>query len=147
MAIIKLEDGSAQLEVTAFNELYDASRTWIREGELLVVRGKASFDEYSGSMRVTAEEVFDLASARAASAKRLEIICSSNAPVRIQDLSEKLKPWCGGMCPVILHYSNLIARAPLRLGEAWHVSLPDLLMNDLRALPGVENVRIVYGND
>jgi hypothetical protein len=33
------------------------------------------------------------------------------------------------------------------LGEAWHVSLPDLLMNDLRALPGVENVRIVYANE
>jgi DNA polymerase-3 subunit alpha len=147
MAIIKLEDGTGQLEVTAFNELYEASRTWIREGELLVVKGKASFDEYSGSMRVTAEEVFDLASARAASAKRLEIICSTNTPVRIQQLSEKLKPWCGGKCPVVLHYSNLIASAPMRLGEAWQVSLPDLLINDLRTLLGEDNVRIVYASD
>ncbi|TAJ77976.1 MAG: DNA polymerase III subunit alpha [Gallionellaceae bacterium] len=146
MAIIKLEDGSAQLEVTAFNELYEASRTWIRDGELLVVRGKASFDEYSGSMRVTAEEVFDFASARAASAKRLEIACTIKAPVRIQQLAEILKPYCGGKCPVVLCYTNLIASAPLRLGEAWQVTLPDMLLNDLRALPGTENVRIVYGD-
>jgi DNA polymerase-3 subunit alpha len=147
MAIIKLEDGSAQLEVTAFNELYESSRTWIREGELLVVKGKASFDEYSGSMRVTAEEVFDLASARAASAKRLEITCSINAPIRIPQLTEILKPCSGGQCPVVLRYSNLIASAPLRLGEAWQVSLPDMLLTNLRAMPGAENVRIVYGGD
>jgi DNA polymerase-3 subunit alpha len=147
MAIIKLEDGSAQLEVTAFNELYEGSRTWIREGELLVVKGKASFDEYSGSMRVTAEEVFDLASARATSAKRLEITCSINSPVRIPRLTELLKPWCGGKCPVVLRYTNLLATVPMRLGEAWQVSLPDILLNDLRTLLGAENVRIVYGND
>jgi DNA polymerase-3 subunit alpha len=145
MAIIKLEDGSAQLEVTAFNELYEASRTWIREGELLVVRGKASFDEYSASMRVTAEEVFDFASARAAFAKRLDIACRIDSPVRIAQLAEILKPWCGGKCPVVIHYANLLASAPLRLGEAWQVTLPDLLLNDLRAVLGEENVRIVYG--
>jgi len=147
MAIIKLEDGSAQLEVTAFNELYEGSRTWIREGELLVVKGKASFDEYSGSMRVTAEEVFDLASARAVAAKRLEITCSINAAVSIPQLTEILKPWCGGKCPVVLRYTNLLASAPMRLGEAWQVSLPDMLINDLRALLGAENVRIVYVNE
>ncbi len=144
MAIIKLEDGSAQLEVTAFNELYEASRTWIREGELLVVKGKATFDEYSGSMRVTAEEVFDFASARAAFAKRLDIACSIDSPVRVAELAEMLKPWCGGKCPVVIHYENLIASTPLRLGEAWQVTLPDMLLNDLCALFGIENVRIVY---
>ena len=147
MAIVKLEDGSAQLEVTAFNELYEASRTWIREGELLVVKGKASFDEYSGSMRVTAEEVFDLASARAASAKRLEIVCSINMSAKISQITEILKPWCGGKCQVVLSYTNLLAGASLRLGEAWHVSLPDMLINELRTLVGAENVRIVYGNE
>jgi hypothetical protein len=35
----------------------------------------------------------------------------------------------------------------MRLGEAWQVSLPDILLNDLRTLLGAENVRIVYGND
>ena len=146
MAIVKLEDGSAQLEVTAFNELYEGSRTWIREGELLVVKGKASFDEYSGNMRVTAEEVFDLASARASSAKRLELICTDKLPIRIAKISEILKPWCGGKCPVMLRYTNHLANAQLSLGEPWQVTLPDMLIAELRTLLGTENVRIVYGN-
>jgi hypothetical protein len=47
----------------------------------------------------------------------------------------------------VLRYTNLLATVPMRLGEAWQVSLPDILLNDLRTLLGAENVRIVYGND
>jgi DNA polymerase-3 subunit alpha len=144
MAIVKLEDGTAQLEVTVFNELYEAARTWIRDGELLVVKGKATFDEYSGGMRVTAEAVFDFASARAAFAKRLEITCSIHSPVRVPQLAEVLKPWCGGQCQVLIHYKNLIASAPLSLGEEWQVTLPDMLLSDLRRLSGVEKVSVIY---
>ncbi len=144
MAIVKLEDGSAQLEVTLFNELYEAARTWIREGELLVVKGKATFDEYSGGMRVTAESVFDFASARAAFAKRLEITCSITNPVRVPQLAEVLKPWCGGQCHIVIQYKNLLASAPLSLGDEWQVTLPDMLLSDLKKLAGVEKVCVVY---
>jgi DNA polymerase-3 subunit alpha len=147
MAVVTLDDGSAPMEVTVFSDLYDLNRPWIKDDELLVVRGKASYDEYSGGMRVTAEEVFDFASARATFAKRLEIACSINAPVGVPQMAEILKPFCGGKCPVVIHYSNLLASVPLRLGETWQVTLPDMLINDLRALLGIENVRIVYGND
>ncbi len=147
MAVVKLEDGKSQLEVTVFNEIFEASRTWIREGELLVVHGKATFDEYLGGMRVSADEVFDLASARAAAAKRLEIRCDINHPVRINELVELIKPWCGGKCPVVISYSNLIGRAQLRLGEAWQVTLPDMLLSDLRGRLGIDNVSVVYANN
>jgi DNA polymerase-3 subunit alpha len=147
MAVVSLDDGTAPIEVTVFSDLYDLNRPWIKDDELLVVRGKASYDEYSGGMRVTAEEVFDFASARAIFAKRLDITCSINAPVRVSQMAEILKPLSGGKCPVVINYSNLLASVPLRLGDAWQVTLPDMLINDLRALLGAENVRIVYGND
>ncbi|MEO6422537.1 MAG: DNA polymerase III subunit alpha, partial [Candidatus Nitrotoga sp.] len=70
MAIVTLDDGSAQLEMMVFNEVFEANRLWIREDELIVVRGKASLDEYSGNMRVNGEELFDFASARSTFAKR-----------------------------------------------------------------------------
>jgi DNA polymerase-3 subunit alpha len=144
MAVLVLDDGTATLEVVVFNELYEANRTWIRDDELLVVDGKAELDAYSGGMRVTAEELYDFASARATFAKRLELTCNINAPVRIPQLAEILKPWCGGKCPVIINYTNLIASSSLRLGEAWHVTLPDMLISDLRQLLGEKNVRVVY---
>ena len=144
MAIVKIEDGSAQLEVTLFNELFESSRPWIREDELLVVRGKATLDEYSGSMRVSGEEVLDLASARATFAKRLDILCASQERVSVAKLAELFKPYCGGKCAVVIHYRNEIGSAQLRLGEAWHISLPDGLLGDLRALLGEGNVKIAY---
>ncbi len=144
MAVVTLDDGSAQLEMTVFNDIYEANRPWIRDDELLVVRGKASLDDYSGNMRVTAEELFDFASARAVFAKRLDIFCSIDDKLRVPQLAELLKPYCGGQCPVQINYHNLIGSAPLRLGDAWQVSLPDELLENLRALCGARNVQVVY---
>ena len=145
MAIVKIEDGSAQLEVTLFNELYEMSRPWIRDGELLVVNGKATHDDYSGNMRVTADEVMDMASARAAFARRLDLGCAEQEATIIGKLKELFTPYRGGKCPVVIHYRNQTGSAQLRLGEAWNVTLPDGLLNDLRGLLGERNVRIVYG--
>ncbi len=144
MAVLTLDDGSAALEVVVFNELFDANRTWIRDDELLVVSGKAELDAYSGGMRVTADELYDFASARAAFAKRLDIFCSIDDRVRVPQLVELLKPYCGGKCPVQINYRNLIGSAPLRLGEAWQVTLPEELLENLRALCGPQNVQVVY---
>jgi DNA polymerase-3 subunit alpha len=145
MAVLSLDDGSAVLEVVVFNELYDSNRPWIRDDELLVVSGKAELDAYSGGMRVTADELYDFASARAAFAKRLDINCSMDGRIRVPQLAELLKPWCGGKCPVQINYSNLIGSAPLLLGEDWQVTLPDELIENLRALCGSDNVQVVYG--
>ena len=145
MAIVKIEDGSAQLEVTLFNELYEASRPWIRDGELLVVQGKASMDDYSGNMRVTGEEVMDFASARAAFAKRLDVNCAEQDAAIVAKLKELFTPYRGGKCPVVIHYRNQTGSAQLKLGEAWNVTLPDGMLNDLRGLLGERNVRVVYG--
>ncbi len=145
MAIVKIEDGSAQLEVTLFNELYEASRTWVRDGELLVVRGKATLDDYSGNMRVTGDEVMDFASARAAFAKRLDLNCAEQDAAIVAKLKELFMPYRGGKCPVVIHYRNQTGSAQLRLGEAWCVTLPDGMLNDLRILLGERNVRVVYG--
>jgi DNA polymerase-3 subunit alpha len=146
MAIVKIEDGSAQLEVTLFNELYEVSRPWIRDGELLVVNGKATLDDYSGNMRVTAEEVMDIASARAAFARRLDLGCAEQEASIVARLKELFMPYRGGKCPVVIHYRNQTGSAQLRLGEAWNVTLPDGLLSDLRALLGEKNVRVVYGS-
>ena len=145
MAIVKIEDGSAQLEVTLFNELYEVSRPWIRDGELLVVQGKATLDDYSGNMRVTADEVMDMASARAAFARRLDLGCAEQNASIVATLKELFTPYRGGKCPVVIHYRNQTGSAQLRLGEAWNVTLPDGLLNELRSLLGERNVRVVYG--
>jgi len=142
MAIITLDDGSAQVELTVFNELFEASRPWIREDELLVVRGKAGLDEYSGNVRVSGEELFDFASARSNFAQQLALRCNGNASVA--QLKKLFTPYRDGKCPVQIHYRNETASCQLRLGEDWHVTLHDDLLRDLHDLLQAENVRVVY---
>jgi DNA polymerase-3 subunit alpha len=144
MAVVTLDDGSAQVEMTVFNEEYERSRPWIREDELLIVRGKASLDEYSGNMRVSGEELFDMASARSTYAKRLELIITSDHRIGVAKLKELLSPYRDGKCPVVICYRNMIADAQLKLGEEWGVTLHSDLMNGLYKLMGEKNVRISY---
>ncbi len=144
MGVVTLDDGSAQVEMTVFNETFVASRPWLREDELLVVRGKASLDEYSGNMRVTADELFDFASARSTFAKRLELTIGADSKVRVAQLKELLTPYRDGKCPVLIDYRNGLSSAQLRLGEEWCVTLHDDLMSGLKKLLGEQNVHIAY---
>jgi len=143
MAVVTLDDGSAQIEMTVFNEEYERSKPWIREDELLVVRGKASMDEYSGNVRVSGEELFDFASARSSFAQQLALRC--NGKTSIAQLKKLFAPYRDGKCPVQIHYRNNEASCQLRLGEAWQVTLHDDLLHGLRELLQPENVKVVYG--
>ncbi|TXT24849.1 MAG: DNA polymerase III subunit alpha [Gallionellaceae bacterium] len=145
MGVVTLDDGSAQLEMTVFNETFEASRPWIREDELLVVQGRASLDEFSGNMRVSADELFDLASARSTFAKRLELSVNAESGLRVAQLKELLAPYREGKCPVLIAYRSGDGCAQLRLGENWRISLHDDLLGGLRKMLGEGAVRIVYG--
>ena len=142
MAIVTLDDGGGQVELTVFNEVYEANRPWIREDELLVVRGTAKLDEYSGNVRVSGEELFDFATARSHFAQQLALRCNGNAS--IEQLVKLFTPYREGKCPVQIHYRNDQASCQLRLGEAWQVTLHDDLLNDLRQLLQEENVKVIY---
>ncbi|MEO6976271.1 MAG: DNA polymerase III subunit alpha [Gallionella sp.] len=143
MAIVTLDDGGGQVELTVFNEIYEANRPWIREDELLVVRGTAKLDEYSGNVRVSGEELFDFATARSHFAQQLALRCNGHA--NIGQLKKLFLPYREGKCPVQIHYRNDHASCQLRLGEAWQVTLHDDLLHDLRQLLHEENVKVVYG--
>jgi DNA polymerase III subunit alpha len=108
-----------------------------------VVRGKASIDEYSGNMRVSGEELFDFASARASFAQQLVLRCNCNAS--IAQLKKIFTPYRDGKCPVQINYRNGNASCQLRLGEAWQVTLHEDLLRDLCGLLKEENVKVIYG--
>src|SRR3546814_17201972 len=86
-----LDDGSAQVEVAIFNELYEQHRNRLKEDQLVIIHGKVSNDEYSGGMRVSADEIFDLQLAREARARSLRITLNRNA--NVQPLRHLLNPF------------------------------------------------------
>ena len=137
MAIITLDDGSAQVEVSIFSELFEASRNLIREDQLLIVEGKAGYDDYSGGTRVTAESLYDLAGARSRFAKVLEFHCSAGSNIdRVMDM---IAPFRGEGCPARMLYNNGKASCEV---ELWQVRPEDALLDTLKN--HVEKMRLVY---
>ena len=142
MAVVVLDDGSTQLEVTVFNELWDAERGKIKEDELLLVEGKVQKDDYSGGLRITADKLYTLAEARGRFARGLHLTMNGGSDAR--RLQALLAPFRNGPCPVRLSYRNGDAMAELPLPENWRVRLDDALLAGLVDWLTAENVKVIY---
>ena len=148
MAIIMLDDASAQVEVSVFNELWDAERSKIKEDELLLVEGKVQRDDYSGGLRVSADKLMTLAEARGRHARVLKLALNGGAnPQTAGRLQTLLSPYRAteNACPVRICYRNTEAETELTLPDAWRVRLDDSLLAQLSDWLSRENVRVIYG--
>ncbi len=147
MMVVTLDDGTAQLELSVYAELLEKSRDVIKEDSLLLVQGKVQRDEFSGGLRVIAEELLDLAAARRRYAARLRLEMNGQADAR--RLMEALEPYRtegDGACQVLVHYENGPASCDVALGERWKVRPDERLISELAAWLAPENVQVVYAN-
>ena len=140
MAFVTLDDGQAQVEVAVFNEVFDANRQRIKEDKLLVIAGKASHDDYSGGMRITADEILDLEGARTRFATQIRVLLNDHPDAdRLMEVLAPYRDTTG--CPVSLGYRNDTASCDLTLGPGWKVRLAEEL---LEALAGLGEVRTAF---
>jgi DNA polymerase III subunit alpha len=142
MAVVLLDDGHARIELTVFNELFEQHRHRLKEDQLLIVEGKVAHDDFSGSLRISAEKLFDLPGVRAAYARGLRITCNGDSSGR--KLQEMLQPYRAGRCPVQIVYYNKGAVCEIELGEAWRVDPQEALIESLSLWLKPENVQVVY---
>jgi len=137
MAFVTLDDGQAQVEVAVFNEVFEANRQRIKEDALLLIVGKASHDDYSGGMRVTADEIMDLEGARTRFATQIRVLLHDHPDAN--RLMEALAPYRDSVgCPVSLGYCNHTACCDLTLGPGWKVRLAEELLDSLAAFGQVK---------
>jgi len=147
MMVVVLDDATAQLEITVFNELFERHRDKLKEDALLVVQGKVQRDDFSGGHRVTADELLDLEGLRARFAAGLRIAMNGQADAeRLKDLLEPFRATGAGSCPVLVHYENGATSCDLALGNAWRVRPEGRLIEQLGAWLAPENVRVVFAN-
>jgi DNA polymerase-3 subunit alpha len=148
MLVMTLDDMSARVDVTVFNEVFDAQRAVFREDELLCVLGKVSKDDYTGGLRVTAERVCDLPEARASFAKRLRVRLNGIADgaalrVAIEPFSRAVRQGAAGV-PVVLEYGNAQAACAVELGTEWRVRPSDDLLEAVRATLHPQQLGLEY---
>ncbi|AZY49540.1 DNA polymerase III subunit alpha [Bordetella avium] len=148
MVFAVLDDGTAQVEISVFNELFEKHRNRLKEDQLLIVQGKVSNDEYSGGMRIVAENLFDLQLAREARARALRITVNNEADAA--RLRQMLNPFRAepenGVpgVPVDVIYRKDNFSCTVRLGEAWRVRMADALLENLSAWVKPEGVEVSY---
>ncbi|MBC7804227.1 MAG: DNA polymerase III subunit alpha [Candidatus Parcubacteria bacterium] len=150
MMMVTLDDGSAQLELSVFNELFEKHRDKIKEDRLLVVQGKVQRDEFINGLRVSAEDVLDLAAVRTRFSARLRIAMNGDTdrkrdPKRLMEMLAPYRAAGDSGCPVLVHYENEGASCDVALGEAWRVRPDDLLLGELSSWLSPEAVQFQYG--
>jgi DNA polymerase-3 subunit alpha len=142
MAVVQLDDGTARIDVTIFNELFEANRALLKEDQLLVVEGRPQPDDFTGGIRLSAEKVYDLQTARAKFARTMRLTCNGQSSGA--KLKELLAPYRNGGCAVSILYTNPSAQCRIDLGEQWRVKLDDALIRSLEDWLEPQNVRIEY---
>ncbi|MGZ3182204.1 MAG: DNA polymerase III subunit alpha [Telluria sp.] len=141
--IVTLDDKSAVVEVTIYSELFEQHKNIFKEDDFLAVVGKVSEDRFNGGLRITAEKVFDLTSARVHYGQRFGMFLP--APVAAAKLAEVLQPHRSqaGM-PLAVRYMPQGCDATIQLGDEWRVAPSDALKLALEQVLGAQDVAVEY---
>lgn len=148
MLYATLDDGSAQLEVAIFNELFEEHKHRLREDQLVIIQGKVSHDDYTGGLRVSADAIFDLQLAREARATNLRITVDET--LDIETLYAQLNPYRAEPennilgVPVEVLLQQLDYECVVKLGTEWRVRLADSMLERLEAWSSASEVEIFY---
>ena len=129
-----------------FGELYDQRRDVIHKDKVLVVKGKASYDHFSGGIRLSADELFDIEQARSNLARHMQIQLSSeqlNEHV-VRDLRRILEPSEEGQCGVGFEYRTQRGICQLEVSHGWRIIPTKLMLEQLENIVGQENIRLIY---
>jgi DNA polymerase-3 subunit alpha len=153
MGVIMLDDGSAQLELMVYSETFDRRRAILKEDTLVFVSGRVR--EFDGRISVSAEDVMDLAEARAKAQAALRIDMERGTDVaRLKSLLAPYRIDANGNgnhgnglsgCRVLVSYRNGVGCAELAFSEAWRVRPDDALLVDLKQQAAVRAAAFAYG--
>lgn len=146
MAVLTLDDSSAQIEVTLFSDVYTEFRELLVKDTIVIAQGKVAMDDRTGKLAMRGNSLRSLVEARQSYASDLTIEVSAQQAG--EDFAQRLEATLagagGGTCPVSLLYRQSNNRARIRLGERWQVVPSDELMQELREVVGAESVALEY---
>ena len=146
MAVMTLDDASAQMEVTLFSEAYSEYRELLVKDTIVIAEGRISVDDRTGKLAMRANSLRSLLEARQNYAADLTIeVNAERMDGNFADWLEKILSGArGGNCPVSLIYRQPENTARVCLGENWQVVPSDELLQELREAPGTERVFLQY---
>ena len=151
MAILTIDDRTGRMDVTLFAETFNNSRDVLSKDGLLVIGGQVRYDDFSGMLKMSADNLRLLADVRQEKVRELWLELESGAlPASFsRELGEMLDPYRQtpsqeARCAIVVDYSRSDARAQLRFDSQWNVRPEDELLQRLRDNYGSTKVKLVY---
>ena len=143
MAVVQLDDGTARVEVTVFNELFEASRSLLKEDTAADRRRPAAARRvHRRHPHRRGQGATTCRRARHASRAACKLVCNGGSSgARLREL---LAPYRNGAVPGVHRLQQQDAECRIDLGEDWRVKLDDGLIQSLGEWLQPENVQILY---
>lgn len=141
---VAIEDGTGRIEASLFEETWSLYAHLMTKGEIVVIEGLVSPDEFSGGFRIRTQKVLSLVEAKNRFASGLSISLKGPDPDLADRLVSTFAPYQNGSHPVYIEYSNGRARAQLELDESHRVNACDELVAALNELESVQGAGLLY---
>ena len=142
-----LDDRSARLEVSLYEEIFQQHRDIIVKDAILIVDGTLRFDDFIEAWRLQAKSLMDIDRARERFARRLWLKWPAeyDGPQGLNRFEQVLKPHLRGPCGVSIAINRPDYAGRLNLGGAWSVHASRALLDKLTDLVGRDGWYLVYG--
>lgn len=143
LIILNVEDVAAKCDIVVFSEISDSLKFVIQTGQILVVEGEISHDDFSGGVRMNACQLHTIAEARTRFSRCLSLTLRAEDRELLSSLKSIIQGHPGSSV-VHVEYANATAKATLVLGVKWQVSPCDDLIQMLKNLLGETKVWVSY---
>jgi DNA polymerase-3 subunit alpha len=142
-----LDDRSARLEVSLYEEVFQQHRDIIVKDAILIIDGTLRFDDFIEAWRLQAKSLMDIDRARERFARRLWLRWPAefDGPQGMNRFEQVLKPYLRGPCGVSVAVNREDYSGKVNLSDAWSVRPTRELLDRLSALVGREGWYLVYG--
>lgn len=150
IAFLTLDDRRARIDVALFGDTYEKYRELLQTDRLLIVEGEVSEDDYSGGLKVSAQQILTMPQARTVFSKglRLSIAPDFAQGKGLQQLLGILSPHqVYGDKPAAkleLQYENSVGRGVIRCASPWRLEVGDDMLQELVYLLGAHAVKMRY---
>jgi DNA polymerase-3 subunit alpha len=142
-----LDDRSARLEVSLYDEIFQQHRDIIVKDAILIIDGTLRFDDFIEAWRLQAKSLMDIDRARERFARRLWLRWPAefDGPQGMNRFEQMLKPYLRGPCGVSVAVNRSDYTGRLNLADTWSVRPTRELLDKLSSLVGRDGWYLVYG--
>jgi DNA polymerase III subunit alpha len=142
-----LDDRSARLEVSLYEETFQQYRDIIVKDAILIVDGTLRFDDFIEAWRLQAKTLMDIDRARERFARRLWLRWPAefDGPDGMNRFEQMLKPHLRGPCGISVAVNRPDYTGRLNLPDTWSVHPSRAFLDQLTAVVGREGWYLVYG--